>query len=298
METVLVLHNPKAGEEDHERKELIHEIRSAGYNCLYTSIRKSKWKRIDDEVDVLLIVGGDGTVREVMRNLLRRTLLDKKLTLSLLPMGTANNIALTLQLPEKIADLLAGWRKRNLQRVDIGVVEMRSQKTFFSEGLGYGVLPKLMREMEQLQTDHLENTEEELRFAQHTLLNLVMAYKGKRGVIQTGEEQIQDRFLLIEVMNSVSVGPNLLLAPEANIGDGIFEIVYITIAQRDAFIHYLDSLLTQKPAKFPGKTIKAVKAEIKWEGNWVHVDDQLIRLKKDVITKVALREGVFNFLLG
>lgn len=296
MKTILVLHNPKAGEEDHQRKELIHAVRSAGYNCVYASIRKQKWRKIKDDIDVLLIVGGDGTVREVVKHVLTRTILDKKLLLSLLPMGTANNIALTLGLPATISELVVGWEIKKTKKIDIGAVKLPAIETFFLEGLGYGILPKLMREMEKLKTDHLVNAEEEIRFALHTMLNLVPVYKAKRGIIEADKKQVQDNFLLIEIMNISSIGPNLTLAPEANVTDGIFEIVYVTESQRDDFVRYIDGLLKRKPIKFPGKIIKGQHIEVKWDGTWIHVDDQLIRQKRKINLKIDVRTQILDFL--
>ena len=48
----------------------------------------------EENVDLVVVAGGDGTVREVAGALVRT-----EMTLGIIPLGTANNLALSLNLP-------------------------------------------------------------------------------------------------------------------------------------------------------------------------------------------------------
>ncbi|MEH6308364.1 diacylglycerol kinase family protein [Olivibacter sp. CPCC 100613] len=296
-ETILILHNPKAGDKDHQKNELVHTIREAGYNCIYNSIRQKKWQQIDGSVDIILIVGGDGTVRKVAGILLKRTLLEKRLLLSLLPMGTANNVALTLKSPDNLRTLLRHWKKRNTKKVDVGFIDLHGEENFFLESFGIGLFPKLMREMEKIKTNNLENKEDEISLALHTLLAINLTYDAKEATISVDGEKINDKFLLIEVLNICSIGPNLRLAPKANLKDGLFEVALLKENQREAFGEYIKGLALGRTTRSPWTIVKGKDIQIQSEERWIHIDDENIQLKHSAKLSIDVRRQVLDFLV-
>src|SRR2546423_14870138 len=97
MRIVSLLHNPKAGNESHDKKKLREAIESAGFECRYLSTKKNGWKDFDEQVDFIVVAGGDGTVSKVAEELLKRN--GKKIIpIAILPLGTANNIAKSLHI--------------------------------------------------------------------------------------------------------------------------------------------------------------------------------------------------------
>src|SRR5690606_21211666 len=82
---VRLLHNHKAGDQDYVKEELIKRIESQGFTCQYASLKEKGWKRFASETVLVVIAGGDGTVREVLKKLLTRSILDDPQTTVLLP---------------------------------------------------------------------------------------------------------------------------------------------------------------------------------------------------------------------
>ena len=70
MQTVKLIHNPTAGDEEHNKEHLVAQIEKAGFECRYSSTKKSGWKEIEEDIDILAVAGGDGTVRKVVKNIL------------------------------------------------------------------------------------------------------------------------------------------------------------------------------------------------------------------------------------
>src|SRR4051794_8685614 len=110
MKTVKLLHNPGAGDEGHTKDELITQIRAAGYNCEYASVKGWLWDNLTDKIDFVIVAGGDGTVRKVTKALLDRKVLAKTFPIALLPLGTANNISKTLQITGSTEDIIQSWQ--------------------------------------------------------------------------------------------------------------------------------------------------------------------------------------------
>src|SRR3954471_23533962 len=97
MKSVKLFHNPTAGEGDHSRQSLVTQIEKAGYDCSYSSTKKEGIEETTPkDADILVVVGGDGTVRKLAAHLLEQPLRQKAGPIGLLPAGTANNIARTL----------------------------------------------------------------------------------------------------------------------------------------------------------------------------------------------------------
>ena len=146
MKSAKLIYNPKAGEGADPTQNIIAILKKAGYECSLSSTKEEGWEKLDaKETDLIIVAGGDGTVRKVAFEFL-----DKRLPLGLLPLGTANNIAKTLELEEEPEDIIAQWDLKKIKRFDVGRIYNLKDQKFFIEGLGFGVFPRLMKEMQKI----------------------------------------------------------------------------------------------------------------------------------------------------
>jgi diacylglycerol kinase (ATP) len=296
MKCAKVLHNPTAGEGEHTKKKLISLLETAGYTCSYSSTKEDDWYKIKNDTDFIVAAGGDGTIRRLAEELLDKRILDKKYPIGLLPFGTANNIAKTLGLPEKVEDILERWKEENIMHVDVGKIHDLKKTEFFLEAFGFGVFPELMIAMKK--RDHEEETpEQELIMAQQMLLDIVRAYPGTTCTITLDGVEHTGNFLLCEIMNTRSVGPNLVLAPEADPGDGEFEVVLIEESQRDALLGYIQDKLNGKDPHTSFSITRTRKVIVKREGTVFHSDDELIKTDAGREIHIELLPGVIDFLV-
>ncbi|MCD6064555.1 MAG: diacylglycerol kinase, partial [Flavipsychrobacter sp.] len=148
MKVAKLLHNPKAGDGEHSKEDLVAMIEEQGYKCLYASTKEKGWNEIEPDVDFLVVAGGDGTVRKVATELLGRKVIDRNYPIAVLPMGTANNIGRTFGFGTDEA-AVASWSAENIQKIDVGKVHGLEEDIFFLEGFGFGLFPNLMKEMKK-----------------------------------------------------------------------------------------------------------------------------------------------------
>ena len=127
MKKCIIIMNPESGKVKSlgSKKEFYDILRKHGYDA---EIRYTKAKRdairiveeLDDEVDLVISAGGDGTLNEVVTGNLKR---ENKLTLANLLMGTTNDVAnmyrYTKNYQKDLELLLNGVRKK----VDICYVD-------------------------------------------------------------------------------------------------------------------------------------------------------------------------------
>ena len=79
-----------------------------------------------------MAAGGDGTVARA-----GRALAGRDMSLAILPLGTANNIASSLGISGTPAEAIAAWRHQRVVRIDVGVIQHDGESRFL-ESVGAG----------------------------------------------------------------------------------------------------------------------------------------------------------------
>jgi diacylglycerol kinase family enzyme len=69
---ITLMHNPKAGDAEHGRKQLMAALVKAGHQASYQSTKKEDYKKaLGKPADLVVAAGGDGTVVRWARDLSR-----------------------------------------------------------------------------------------------------------------------------------------------------------------------------------------------------------------------------------
>lgn len=294
MKVASLFHNPKAGDSTHDKHELVSLIDNEDFKCVYISTKGKKWD-IDKDADIGIIAGGDGTVRKVAAYMLKKMKKDIP-PLALLPLGTANNIASALNISSSPGEIIASLNKRQAKPFDIGSIDGLNGQDFFLESFGCGIFANLMNAMKK--KDHKEKSaSEKLNDALRTMLEIAGDYEARECKLEIDGNDYSGSYLMAEVMNINSIGPNLLLSPFSDTSDGIFEIVLIAEKDRKQLVQYLENRVNgiEEAASF--RTIQGRNIKIKWEGLHVHVDDKIVKEKKEIKAKVEAEPGRLQFLM-
>lgn len=289
MKRASLVHNPSAGDGNHAKEKLLKSIKKAGYKVDYISTEDEFWESfiVNEYIpDFIFIAGGDGTIRKVAKLLLQKGIY-MDIPIFLFPLGTANNIAKTLKIDtEKHREIPQDVLKP--QNFNFGKINGFQNNNFFIESVGAGIFPELIYSMKNQSLED-EKPADKLKRTLKTLHKIVKEFKAQRATLNIDGIAIQGSFLLIELMNIQSIGPNLNIAPSAKIDDGYFDLVLIRDVDRELFSNNLDDLIDAKlnlnALKNFTQTISAQKVSLKWSGDKVHVDDNLItRYSGDLIT--------------
>ncbi|WP_276131665.1 diacylglycerol/lipid kinase family protein [Polluticoccus soli] len=296
MKVAKLLHNPNAGDGEYSKETLVSLIENHGYKCLYSSTKEKGWKEIEPEVDFLVVAGGDGTVRKVATELLDRKVIDRNYPIAVLPLGTANNIGRTFGFEADEATV-ASWSEENIQKIDVGKVQGLPEDIFFIEGFGFGLFPNLMKEMKKRKDKEEHTSEENIINALDVLLELAKTYKARPCKLELDGVDHSGEFLLVEVMNIRSIGPNLDLNPMGDPSDGEFEVIIIPENQREKLVRYIEDKLADDETAFSFSALKASDIKIKWDGLHLHADDEILKADAPVKVEVAVQKNVLEFLV-
>jgi diacylglycerol kinase (ATP) len=278
---VTLIHNPKAGDAEHGEKQLMAALAKAGHHATYQSTKEPGLKKaLAQPTDLVLAAGGDGTVAKVAFRLI-----DSGIPLSVLPLGTANNLARALGFiasPEEIIARLEGGKK---QLFDVGLATGPWGERYFFEGVGGGLLADYVRaaKKEEKQNGKTEKLSKEQEMARHGALlrRMLHDYPARQWKIKIDGQDISGRFILWEAMNIRSVGPALHLAPSAETRDGRFDFVCARTADRAVLPEHFDARVAGKKSKSPLPTRRFRELRIVWRGSTIHLDDELWRNKKN-----------------
>ncbi|MFN6945693.1 MAG: diacylglycerol/lipid kinase family protein [Cytophagaceae bacterium] len=256
---VVLLHNPKAGEKEYSKKELINKFTSLGADVVYQSTKEKDYeKALDPEYDLVVIIGGDGTINKIARKLI-----NNNTPIGIIPAGTANNIAKSLNIEGNPEEIIALYKNDKIQWFDVGLVQSSFGKLYFLESFGFGLFAHLMfivSNLEKRLMPEFENTEEQLKFFIELMKRLLKTYDAPYYQITADGTDLSGHYLLVEVLNLPSIGPNLIMSPSADPEDGYLDLVLIKEEDRHNFMTFLDHCLTHSCLDFlPVKKVKQVK---------------------------------------
>jgi diacylglycerol kinase (ATP) len=267
---VSLFHNQKAG--DNVSLSWIEELIAAhGHQIVRVFDREAAIAElIDERTELVVAAGGDGTVSAAAR-----LLADRPIPLAILPLGTANNIAKTMQGNASSEQLVAGWNTATRRRVDVGVVRGVWGERRFLEAVGVGLVPASIASIdnEPLSGNDVASN---LASAIERYTQVLSTFEPRHWTLRLDGEELSGAFILAEVLNTRSVGPNLVLSENADPSDGCFSVVTAGEEQRDAVARYLTDRLEGRDSSLSLPERRARHVELQGQGD-THVDDELIR---------------------
>lgn len=272
---VTLIHNPKSGGARRlNADELLVLIREAGHAAVARSSKEADWDAVlGDATDLVAVAGGDGTVGKVVRRLLGRPV-----PVAVLPTGTANNVATTLGLTDTPLDrLIAGWATARRARFDVGVASGPWGATPFIEGFGAGLFAGTMSRLDDAESSErarLDREDDKVTSVQDMLRERLRRCPAMDLMVELDGQDLSGEYVLLEAMNIRHVGPNLYLAPDADPGDGLLDVVLLPHGERDALDEYLSQCRDGRPTSPSLTTHRGTRLRVVWNGFDVHIDDE------------------------
>src|SRR5215813_12020622 len=131
---ILLIHNPKAGDRKHRKKQLLALLTKYGHETLYQSTTNRGWKNaLKKPVDLVIAAGGDGTVQKTAWEIM-----GSGIPLTILPLGTANNLARSLGLTAPVEEIAQSLDRGKRRPFDVGMARRSARVRYFLEAAGGG----------------------------------------------------------------------------------------------------------------------------------------------------------------
>jgi diacylglycerol kinase (ATP) len=253
---VTLIHNPTAGDDDHAGEHLRSLVAEAGHDVSYASTKEDGWlEALDAASELVAVAGGDGSVGKVFREVAT-----KGTSVTLLPVGSANNIAHSLGIPEVAVErLVRGWAGGELRRLDVGEANAPWGRTLFVESLGGGIFGEVLARGARVEDAVDIDGDEKVDLGVELLREVVEAEPARGWRVEVDGDEVSGQLLAVEVMNLPQMGPNLPLSPQADSGDGLLDVVLIREEDRANLVAYLSERLRELDPSLPG--LRRVRGE-------------------------------------
>ncbi len=188
-------------------------IQTMGKGDAYAAARYFKpW-----EADLILAVGGDGTVNEIVNGMIDG---QHRTPLAILPAGTVNDFAFAMKIPRDIEDYVAMVKRFRTIDVDAGRV---GQTCFLNVAAG-GMLTDVAYKV----PSEAKTVLGQLAYIVSGAIDLPnQLFRPIPLTIRSEEKLIEDDILVFIVSNTSSVGGFRSLAPLASVNDGLLDVLVI-----------------------------------------------------------------------
>lgn len=231
---VFIIANPVAGGGRAYRRirRYVEKRRSAGLDIEILTTRSRGHAGvlaadlIAESPDLLAVCGGDGTVHEVAT-----AVPSPPFPVAVLPAGTANVIARELRLPLDPVEALQVALRRTVKRVDLGVLGPGAGRCFlFAAGVGFDAytasrVPSALK----------------ARFGMAAYFPVILAclrsYAFPEFQVQLGGRTFTATSCVVS--NTRSYGGGLLLSPDADMSDGVLDVLVLEGRRRLELARFL-----------------------------------------------------------
>jgi len=217
------IYNPSSGREEVKKHlyEILDVLESYGLetSTFQTKQNGDATKAAIDAAErgyeVVIAAGGDGTLYEVINGLSK---LEKRPTLGIIPAGTTNDFARALGIPREFRKAAEIIGKQQRKAIDIGSY---NGKYFINIAAG-GILTELTYEV----PSKLKTVLGQLAYYVRGIEKLPFL-KPIPILLKTNDQTIEEEVLLFLIANSNSVGGFEKLAPQADLSDGLFDVILL-----------------------------------------------------------------------
>jgi diacylglycerol kinase (ATP) len=186
-------------------------------------------KAVKDGYDVVIAMGGDGTIGAVIRGIA-----GSKVSFGIIAAGTENDIARSLGIPEDLQDACAIIVSGHTRKLDLGQISTRKTKKFYffmltAIGLTATIFP-LIKEVPEGKLSGIKDAVASiLKFDSKPIVYLTL----------DDESKIEVETMLVTVANTPIIGVKNLVAPDASMEDGLLDIaVYPGFSKAELLMYF------------------------------------------------------------
>jgi YegS/Rv2252/BmrU family lipid kinase len=246
----LLLTNRHARHGQERLPQAIDCLRKLGFQLIEESTEDPKHlpeviRRYKDQVDLVIIGGGDGTLNAAVDGLV-----DTQLTLGILPLGTANDLARTLGIPDSLPEACEIIAKGQVQRIDLGWVNGKHFFNVASLGLSVQITQRLTKEAKRRWGVFAYAA---------TALGVIWQSRPFRAEIRLKGESISVKTVQIAVGNGRYYGGGMTVTHDATIDDQRLDLYSLEIGHWWQMIALLPAMRSGQHTTLPG--VRALHAK-------------------------------------
>ncbi|HSH37082.1 diacylglycerol kinase family protein [Schnuerera sp.] len=281
MDKILFIINPIAGGGRAEQiapmiEKLMKDIK-IDYNIVFTKKPKDAIKiskeGLNKGYNKIVAVGGDGTVNEVALGILE----SGKGTLGIIPSGTGNDLARTLNIPFNLEEAISVITKGANKKIDVGVVN----KDLFLNIASIGFDSEVVKNTEKIK----QKIKSSIAYFISVIITL-FNFKHLNIKLEIDNTLVDKNIFLVAVGNGKYYGGGLKILPMALIEDGYFHVCVVNKMSKLKLLILLPTILKGKHIKYKKyvEIFKAKKVKIITENKtYLNIDGEVKNIENETL---------------
>lgn len=286
---LLAIVNPISGRssKDVVRKSILSNIDTDKYDV---SIVITKYaghatelaeQAVTEKIDVVVAVGGDGTVNEVAK-----ALIGSSTTLGIIPCGSGNGLARHLHIPmdtKKAVNIINAG-----EIVSVDSMTVNGIPCFCTMGIGYDA--KVSEEYSK------ESTRGFITYARKFIEGW-FKYEPQEYIIETDSRVIKRKAVSVTCANANQWGNGFHVAPKASVKDGLIDVTIVHPIRLINAIPIPVQILGYSFDKNPDVECFKTKSLLikRRSSEAIHVDGEPIIVGKDV--RIEMKKGILGVII-
>lgn len=198
-------------------------------------------EKLAEKTDVIVSVGGDGTISECVNGVMLFRLKNPSAPLpaiALLPLGSGNDLARNFKWDTSVADLVYRLEHLKYSPVDIGSIEYKNgTQDFFINETSTGLSRSVVERVSQMPS-YLNGN---LKFG-IAILRTFITFRKQTIEIKSDHFNWKGKVMLLVCANGKYFGSGIGIAPDADTNDGLLDITLIGDVTLFDYLKYLPRL--------------------------------------------------------
>ena len=195
--------------------------------------------------DRVIAMGGDGTVHEVVNGLMQIPA-ESRPTLGVVPVGSGNDFAHSINIPMQSDHALAHALNAEPSTVDIGLMtDENGRQEYFDNTVGVG-----FDAVVTIRSHKLPVVRGFLMYLTAVIQTILLNHEPAKMQLKADDESWEQTNLMVTVCNGPREGGGFMVAPEAQNDDGVLNYVMITKCSRPMMFRLIPEVMNGTHGNF------------------------------------------------
>ncbi len=178
-------------------------------------------------IRLFVVCGGDGTITSVARSLAGTSA-----TLGIIPIGSQNNTALSLGIPDDIPAAIAILRSGRRIKVDVGMITCGGKSVPFLEEVSVGLISNLFPSADDIQHGNLAQIGEFLK-------TLAATPPAEIYLTLDDGQKMHNLGYVVLVSNMPYIGSHYMVGSAASFKDGLLDVLFFADLSKLELLNYV-----------------------------------------------------------
>lgn len=195
--------------------------------------------------DMVIAMGGDGTVHEVVNGLMQIPA-EQRPVMGVVPVGSGNDFAHAIGVPMQADHALAQALQGEPSNVDIGLMtDENGRKEYFDNSVGIG-----FDAVVTIRSHKLPLLRGFLMYLAAVIQTIILNHEPSKMQLVADGESWEQTNLMVAVCNGPREGGGFLIAPDAKNDDGIFHYVIVSKCSRLMMFRLIPEIMNGTHGRF------------------------------------------------